>query len=63
MKAPIEIWEGHGWKWEVLRKYQKDDDKPYARWLCRVYSPFTMGGYDTGDVYVSEIKSQARRTA
>ena len=58
----LEEWQtGDGaWTWEVLRKYQKDDNKPYARWFCRVKSPFTPHG-ELGDVYVNEIKSHARR--
>jgi hypothetical protein len=60
---PYEIWETqdmHGkWTWKVLKKYQADDDKPYARWLCGVKSPFTYGSYEMGDVYVSEIKEYA----
>jgi hypothetical protein len=55
----MEVWVAGDWKWEVLKKCQKDDNKPYARWFCRVSSPFTHGGFDIGDVYVSEIKSVA----
>jgi hypothetical protein len=60
---PYEIWENKltGWKWLVLKKWQADDNKPYARWFCRVYSPFCPSG-DLGDVYVSEITSQAVKT-
>jgi hypothetical protein len=61
-KEPIEIWKtpDGSWTWEVLRKYQKDDNKPFARWFCRVKSPFTPEG-EYGDVYVHEIKEQARK--
>ena len=64
---PIEVWEtpDGSWRWEVYEKYQKDDDKQYARWFCRVYSPITReqmaSGYELGDVYVSEVKTYARR--
>ena len=55
---PYEVWQGDGWTWKVLKKWQADDNKPYARWFCFVTSPFCSGG-EMGDVYVSEIKSQA----
>lgn len=57
---PYEIWKNDsGWEWRVLKKWQVDDNKPYARWMCAVSSPATYGSYDFGDVYVQEIKSQA----
>lgn len=57
---PYEIWksEDGDWEWHVLKKWQIDDDKPYARWFCLVKSPFVPNG-EMGDVYVSEIKSAA----
>ncbi len=60
-KEPIEIWKSfdNTWTWYVLRKYQKDDNKPFARWFCRVTSPHTIGNGDLGDVYVKEIKQHA----
>ena len=59
---PYEIWQSPdgSWTWKVLKKWQADDNKPYARWMCAVYTPMTAPGCDMGDVYVSEIKSQAR---
>jgi len=27
-----------------------DDNKPYARWFCKVYSPYCSDG-ELGDVY------------
>lgn len=58
---PYEIWKTPNgeWEWRVLKKWQIDDDKPYARWFCAVKSPFTNGGYDIGDVYVKDIKNVA----
>jgi hypothetical protein len=63
VENPYETWQSRdgSWTWKVLKKYQVDDCKPYARWLCAVSSPFTYGGYDMGDCYVSEIMSGARR--
>ncbi len=61
-KDAYEIWESYvrGWTWYVLKKWQADDNKPNARWFCLVKSPFMPEG-EYGDVYVSEIKSHARR--
>jgi len=58
---PYETWRSFDgtWTWKVLKKWQVDDNKPYARWLCAVSSPYTYGGYDVGDVYVKDIKSYA----
>ena len=59
---PYEVWVGVdqlvGWKWLVLKKWQADDDKPFARWFCLVYSPFVPDG-ELGDCYVSDIKPYA----
>lgn len=54
---PYEIWEDPrtGWTWKVLKKWQVDDEKPYARWFCKVHSPIVPEG-EYGDVYVQEIK-------
>jgi hypothetical protein len=70
--APYEIWQSFdgSWTWLVLKKWQGDDNAPYARWFCQVFSPMTYGSYDVstgkaeggsdmGDCYVSEIKSVA----
>ena len=58
---PYEIWKSRcgTWEWRVLKKWQIDDNKPYARWFCAVKSPLTYGSFEYGDVYVSEIKSVA----
>lgn len=56
---PYEIWRnGSGWIWKVLKKYQLDDNKPYARWFCMVHSPFVPSG-EMGDVYVKDIIENA----
>lgn len=57
-----EIWQSAdgSWTWYVLKKWQIEDDKPYARWYCCVISPFVPEG-EYGDVYVMEIKAQAKR--
>jgi hypothetical protein len=60
---PYEVWQtwDGSWEWRVLKKWQANDDKPYARWMCAVKSPHTWGEFEYGDVYVADIKAQARR--
>lgn len=57
---PYEVWQSGEWTWNVLKKWQADDDKPNARWFCLVITPYTGPSGDMGDVYVSEIKRNAR---
>ena len=55
---PYELYQKNGWEWRVLKHYQTPDNEaknPYARVLCAVKSPFTFGGYDMGDTYISDI--------
>jgi hypothetical protein len=62
---PLEVWQAGGWTWEVYRKYQKpagEEGNPYARWFCKVRSPFVPEG-EFGDVYVHEIKNNARKVS
>lgn len=57
-----EVWESDdGWTWYVRKKWQADDEKPYARWFCTVTSPITGPRGESGDCYVSEIKRGAVR--
>lgn len=58
-----EVWQSHDgtWKWYVLKKWQADDDKPYARWFCLVTSPIVGESGELGDVYVYEVKRNATR--
>lgn len=56
-----EVWTNEtGWTWNVLKKYQADDNKPFARWHCFVTSPFVPDG-EFGDEYVENIKGYATR--
>jgi hypothetical protein len=57
---PYEIWVHVDWTWKVLKKYQADDHKPYARWFCHVTSPFCPEG-ELGDCYVKDIIQFARK--
>jgi len=52
---PYEIWMSPDktWEWRVLKKWQGDDDKPFARYFCAVKSPFTYDEWEYGDVYVA----------
>ena len=59
---PYETWEGHGWKWLVLKKYRNNDHAPYARALCKVFSPMCING-EMGDVYLAEIRREATLTS
>ncbi len=54
---PYAIYRSHDgtWEWRVLKAYQADDSKPYARWLCAVKSPFTFGSYEYGDEYCAVV--------
>ena len=61
---PYEVYTNNdGWTWKVLKKYQADDNKPYARWFCAVSSPYTFDSYDLGDVYVNSIIPNATKVA
>lgn len=62
MAHPYEVYEGTGpfvgWTWKVLKKYQKpslEASNAFARWMCAVSSPNTMGGCDMGDTYVADV--------
>lgn len=61
---PYEVWQAGDWTWLVLKKYQtpsKEADNPYARWFCKVVTPYTGPEGDLGDVYVADILSYATR--
>ena len=51
---PYEVWQAGSWTWNVLKKWQADDNKPYARWFCNVVTPICPDG-EMGDVYVKDI--------
>ena len=58
LNEPYEVWQRGSWTWEVLKKYQADDSKPYARWFCRVKTPHMPEG-ELGDVYAAEVMAHA----
>jgi len=55
-----EVWQAGDWTWYVLKKYQADDRKPYARWFCDVVTPMCPHG-ELGDVYAAEVMNAAVR--
>ena len=63
LNNPYHIYRSHllpDWEWRVLRKWQADNNKPFARWFCAVKSPMTYGEWEYGDVYVQEILKDAQ---
>jgi hypothetical protein len=58
-----EVWQTPNgqWTWYVLKKWQNDDNKPYARWFCDVTSPIVGEKGEMGDCYVDEIKKHAKQ--
>lgn len=64
VENPYEIWMdpriNGPWTWRVLKKYQADDNKPFARWLCHVTTPYVPQG-EQGDCYVRDIVGSAVR--
>lgn len=61
LKARAGAMTDHGaWTWLVLKKWQADDNKAFARWFCRVMTPIVPQG-ELGDVYVDDIRNSAVR--
>ena len=70
VSEPYEVWRTNddSWEWLVLKKYQSEEGEKKnqgARWFCAVSSPITReqlgGGYELGDVYVSDVKNYAQK--
>ena len=60
-----EIWKSADgtWTWFVLKKYKNpisEAKDEYARWFCDVVTPICPDG-EMGDVYVAEIKKNAKK--
>jgi hypothetical protein len=55
LDSPQAVFASQGWTWKVLKSWQNDDNKPYARWFVAVRSPMTYGSFDMGDTYVRDI--------
>lgn len=62
VEEPYEIWEGNGFEYRVLKKYQTPENEaknPYARWFLATRSPYTFGSWEYGDGYVADVKRHA----
>lgn len=59
---PYMVLRAGNWEWRVLKSYQGNDGKKFARWFCQVITPMTGRSGDLGDVYVSDILLVARAT-
>ena len=60
---PYEVWEGYGFTYNVLKKYQspeKERDNDFARWFCFVTSPYCPDG-EYGDTYTRDIIGSSQR--
>lgn len=61
--APYAVFQSpDGWTWNVLKVWQADSTRPYARWFCKVVTPMTGRDGDLGDCYVSDVVGYARLT-
>ena len=48
------------WEFRILKAYQSraaEKKNKYARWYCAVKTPFTMGSWEYGDTYCTEVPS------
>jgi hypothetical protein len=46
------------WEWRILKAYKQGDTSrkdQAARFHCAVMSPHTMGNWELGDVYVTDL--------
>ncbi len=55
MVFEIPLQDGGVWRIEVLKSWQADGSKQYARAFCRVITPMTGSSGDLGDTYVEDI--------
>ena len=57
---PYEVWTDGQFTYKVLKKYQNDDNKPYARAFLATSSPFTWGSEELGDGYIADYQSRCQ---
>jgi hypothetical protein len=65
VEEPYEVWSNGSWTWKVLKKYQSPTNEAknlHARWFCSVTSPYCPDG-ELGDVYVTDVTSNARKVS
>lgn len=58
---PYLVFENGDWQWKVLKSWQANNGKPFARWFCEVSSPIVRAG-ELGDTYVSDVLSYGTLT-
>jgi hypothetical protein len=59
--AVFETWSGDT-RYAVLKSYQADDTKRYARWFLATTSPDTFGQAELGDGYTESVRLYTRLT-
>ena len=60
---PYATFRAGDWTWYVLKSWQGDEAKLYARWLCKVVTPYTGEMGDIGDTYVTDVVLEAELVA
>lgn len=45
-----------GWEYKLLKSWQADNSKEYARWFVAVRSEYTHGSFELGDEYVQGLR-------
>ena len=50
-----EVWQYGQQLFYVLKKYQANDEAPYARWLCATTNPYNDKLSSGSDVYAAEV--------
>ena len=53
--TPYAVIKGGSFTWKVLKTYQNDEAKQYARWFLATSSPMTFGEDELGDGYVADV--------
>lgn len=61
-ESPQAVFEGGGFEYRVLKTYQNDDSKDFARWFLATKSPYTYGSLELGDGYVRDVVLHAELT-
>ena len=59
---PYEVWEGQGWIYLVLKKYQADDSKPYARAMVDCLNPAFGAWTGPTDCPIADYRTFCVRT-
>lgn len=54
-QTPYASWTCGKCHYKLLKSWQSNQHKEYARWFIAVSSPYTFGDYELGDEYVKEV--------